>query len=209
MKGAMDRLPLRERNRQRTFQRIIDAALELFGTIGYDQTTMDAIAEKAEVSRGTLFNYFSSKSALLMPYAGRLYLERVQPEMRSHLDAQPTTLQALRFLFMSIHEHILTLPDMYRALQQEFLCPQPVAKEAGIGFFENLLTILQYGQQRGEVRCDIASENLAHYVGVLYVSLLRHDPIEARLLANYAVEIDILLAFIGPALLPVRTTDVR
>jgi AcrR family transcriptional regulator len=47
-------VPLRERNKQRILQRIQEATFVLFRTIGYDQTTMDAIAEKAETSRGTL-----------------------------------------------------------------------------------------------------------------------------------------------------------
>ena len=42
------RLPLRERNKQRNFQRIVAAAFELFHTTGYHETTMDTIAEKAE-----------------------------------------------------------------------------------------------------------------------------------------------------------------
>jgi AcrR family transcriptional regulator len=197
----MDRLPLRERNKQRNVQRIIDAAFELFHTLGYHQTTMDAIAEKAEVSRATLFNYFPTKQALLMPFANKLYRERVQPEIRSYLDTQPTTLQALRFLFMSIHEHVLTLPDIYRALQEEFFHPQPDAREAGTGFFETRLTILQYGQQQGEVRTDIPLEKLAHYVGVLYVSLLFH-PLEQPLLTSYPTEVDTLLAFLNAALNP-------
>ena len=199
----MDYVPLRERNRQRTFQRIIDAAFTLFRTLGYDQTTMDAIAEKAEVSRGTLFNYFPTKQALLMPFANRVYLERVQPEVQSYLNTQPTTFQALRFLFTSIHEHILTLPDIHRALEQEFLHSQlqPATMEAKTGFFENLLTIFQYGQQRGEVRTDIPLEKLARYVGVLYVSLL-FNPVEQCPPANYTAEVDDLLIFLTPALNP-------
>ncbi len=51
----MDVLPLRERNKQKVTERIIVAAMELFKTQGYEQTTMDDIANKAEISRGTLF----------------------------------------------------------------------------------------------------------------------------------------------------------
>jgi len=195
----MDRLPLRERNKQRNFQRIIDAAFALFQTIGYDQTTMDAIAEKAEVSRATLFNYFPTKQALLMPLANKLYRERVQPAIRPYLDTHPTTLQALRLLFLSIHEHVLTLPDIYRALQEEFFHPRPDAMEAGTGFFETLLMIVQYGQQRSEVRTDLPQEHLARYIGILYVSLLFHR-MEQPMLASYSTEVDTLLAFLKSAL---------
>ena len=45
--------------------RILDAALELFGTVGYQATTIAQIAEKARVSKGLIYNYFDSKEALL------------------------------------------------------------------------------------------------------------------------------------------------
>ncbi len=198
------RQPLRERNKQRTFQRIIDAAFELFQTVGYHQTTMDAIAEKAEVSRATLFNYFPTKQALFMPLAYQLYLERVLPEVRAYLETQPTTLQALYHLFLSIHEHVLTFPDLYRALQGEFFHHEPKGtQDAGTGFLEILLAILQEGMSRGDVRTDVPLEKIARYIGTLYVSLLflpLDEPAEQMVLVNYRAEIKALLAFLRPVL---------
>lgn len=198
-------LPLRERNKQRNFQRIVDVAFALFQTIGYTQTTMDAIAEQAEVSRATLFNYFPTKQALLMPLINALYREQVQPEIQAYLSTQPTTLQALHLLFMSIHKHILMVPDLYRALQEEFFRHKPAGseKDAGTGFLEMLLAILGYGRQRGEVRPDLPLETMAHYIGALYVSLLflpLEQHAEQGVLTNYRTEIEGLLAFLDPAL---------
>jgi AcrR family transcriptional regulator len=48
-----------------TRQRIIDAALQLFGQIGYARTTTRAIAVAAEVNEVTLFRHFGSKKQLL------------------------------------------------------------------------------------------------------------------------------------------------
>jgi AcrR family transcriptional regulator len=41
-------------------------AIELFVAHGYDQTTMEQIAEKAEVAPSTLYRYFSSKDLLIL-----------------------------------------------------------------------------------------------------------------------------------------------
>lgn len=202
----LKRLPLRERNKRRNFQRIVDAAFALFQTIGYTQTTMDAIAEKAEVSRATLFNYFPTKQALLLPLTNALYREQVQPEIQAYLCTQPTTLQALHLLFMSIHEHILMVPDLYRALQEEFFRHAPGGeKDAGTGFLETLLAILGYGRQRGEVRPDLPLEKMAHYIGALYVSLLflsLEQRAEQGVLTHYRAEMESLLAFLAAALTP-------
>jgi AcrR family transcriptional regulator len=200
------RLPLRERNKQRNFQRIVDASFELFHTIGYNQTTMDAIAEKAEVSRATLFNYFPAKHSLLLPFANRLYEERVQPEIQPYLETQPTMIQALQFLFMRIQEHVLMFPDIYPALQEEFFHPPSETKHMDNAFFKTLILLLQYGQGRGEVRVDIPLVKLAHYVGILYVSLL-FQPLKLPLLTSYSKEVTDLLLFLHSALNPILLAE--
>lgn len=57
---------LRERKKLEVRRRILGAAAELFGTAGLEATTIETIAERAEVSVGTVYNYFGSKNALLL-----------------------------------------------------------------------------------------------------------------------------------------------
>ncbi len=49
-----------------TRQRIITAAIQLFGQVGFAQATTRAIAETADVNEVTLFRHFGSKKNLLM-----------------------------------------------------------------------------------------------------------------------------------------------
>ena len=51
----------REREKQQRRQLIIDSARDLFFENGMENVTMDNIAERAELSKGTLYLYFSSK----------------------------------------------------------------------------------------------------------------------------------------------------
>src|SRR5579885_963192 len=46
---------------QQTQQRILDAALRVFGDVGYHQARIEAIAEVAGCSRVSFYQYFSSK----------------------------------------------------------------------------------------------------------------------------------------------------
>lgn len=46
-------------------EQIILAALHLFGDKGYQNTSISAIAKKAKLSKGLLYNYFASKEDLL------------------------------------------------------------------------------------------------------------------------------------------------
>src|SRR5579863_3134491 len=56
---------LQERKQQVVRDAIFDAATDLFAESGFDETTVDDIAEKAGVSRRSFFRYFSSKGDLM------------------------------------------------------------------------------------------------------------------------------------------------
>ena len=59
---------LRDRKRRETLQRIAETGLQLFLAKGYEQTTLDAIAEAAGISRRTFFYYFKSKEEILLAW---------------------------------------------------------------------------------------------------------------------------------------------
>jgi len=58
--------PLRERQAAATRRSITEAALELFGELGWATTTLPMIATEAGVSVDTIYATFGTKSALLM-----------------------------------------------------------------------------------------------------------------------------------------------
>jgi AcrR family transcriptional regulator len=49
-----------------TRQRITDVSLRLFGELGYFDTSVDAIAKAADISRATLYQYFSGKDEIFL-----------------------------------------------------------------------------------------------------------------------------------------------
>ncbi|MFI6157074.1 TetR/AcrR family transcriptional regulator [Kitasatospora sp. NPDC051170] len=62
----LDALPLRERKKIQTGFRIFRTAIALFTESGFDQVSVAQIAAAADVSKMTVFNYFSTKEDLVM-----------------------------------------------------------------------------------------------------------------------------------------------
>ncbi|GAA1353211.1 TetR family transcriptional regulator [Streptomyces beijiangensis] len=86
------RTGLRELKKQRTRDALLRAALELFTTQGYEQTTVDEITDAVEVSQRTFFRYFANKeeaalSVQLLAEAQFLAALRERPPEESPFEA--------------------------------------------------------------------------------------------------------------------------
>lgn len=80
------------RKAEQTRQRILDSALELFASKGYEGTTMRDIAAQAECSPGLAYRYFSGKEEMVLV----LYRSLCQ-DMEANIQALPATSMAERF----------------------------------------------------------------------------------------------------------------
>jgi AcrR family transcriptional regulator len=69
---------LRERKKQQTSQRLLDAAGRLFTRKGFAATTMEEIAAAAEVSVGTLYNYYGTKNTILLAHIAARVAEMME-----------------------------------------------------------------------------------------------------------------------------------
>ncbi len=106
---------LQERNRLRNRAHIAQAALELFLRDGFDETTVDAVAQAAGVSRRTFFRYFETKEAAFFAnqeerlglfkvmMGGLQNVPRGYPRLRAACLEMSTQLMAQRELALAQH----------------------------------------------------------------------------------------------------------
>jgi AcrR family transcriptional regulator len=71
--GGDRALPLRERKKLRTRRALADAALHMFTDKGFDETTLEELAEEVEVSRSTFFRFFPAKEAAAVEAEAELW----------------------------------------------------------------------------------------------------------------------------------------
>ncbi|NBC03305.1 MAG: TetR family transcriptional regulator [Bacteroidetes bacterium] len=83
--GTIER---KERERKRRKDRILNAAISLIEEKGFEKTTMEEIAERAELSKGTLYLYYNDKASLYQAIKKRAlqflhdqFLEILQKDM--------------------------------------------------------------------------------------------------------------------------------
>ncbi|TPG33776.1 TetR/AcrR family transcriptional regulator [Mycolicibacterium hodleri] len=91
---------LRERKKAQTRRLLIDMAVELCVRQGYENTTIEQIADAVEVSPRTFSRYFASKDAVFIAV-----IDELGEAITAELDAQPSGLgpmEALRAAHVSV-----------------------------------------------------------------------------------------------------------
>ena len=76
----------RTRDRERRRNQVYDAAVALFVERGFDSTTMDEVAERADVARATVFNHFARKTAFLDEWSARRRRRALDAVYSEHLE---------------------------------------------------------------------------------------------------------------------------
>jgi AcrR family transcriptional regulator len=161
---------LRERKKARTRAAIREHAFRLFREQGYDATTVEQIAEAAEVSPSTFFRYFPTKEdVVLQDDMDLLWLEAVR--------AQPAELSPLAALRIAMTEAYTSLsPDQLALLREstELSLNVPAVRSRTMDEFAKTITIIgeAIGERSGRPPGDFAVRILAGaVVGVATAAL--------------------------------------
>jgi AcrR family transcriptional regulator len=119
-------LGLRERKKIKTRQLIRREAFRLFEANGYAATTVEQIADAAEVSPSTFFRYFPSKESLLLA-------DDLDPLVLEAFKAQPPELspsQAIRRAYKDVLTHLSEEQLEFENTRQRLLFSIPELKAA-------------------------------------------------------------------------------
>jgi AcrR family transcriptional regulator len=103
---------LRERKKAKTRAAIQQHALRLFQEQGYDATTVEQIADAAEISPSTFFRYFPTKEDVVM-------YDDLDPLFIAAFEAQPAELTPIRAIRAAMLAVFTSLPAEEMAKQWE------------------------------------------------------------------------------------------
>lgn len=86
-------------------QQMLDAAVEIFSVNGYHETSMDAIAAQAQISKPMLYLYYGSKEELFAACLDR-ELARFVDDVRSRIDFKQSPKDLLRTAVLAFLNYI-------------------------------------------------------------------------------------------------------
>lgn len=168
---------LRDTKKERSRREILEAARELFFQNGYAGTTVEAVAGKAQVAVGTVYNYFESKSALILAITAMDLLK----DLGEDFDTMPSEsgLDAIiRFAENSIGIFSRYPRELLRELLREAVGGRDEALGGGfrgqdITMVERLARILVDLEGSGRLRRDIDAGMAALVIyGILITSMI-------------------------------------
>lgn len=163
-----------ERKKEETRKKIIAVAMDLFNKQGFDQTTMEQIAVAADVARGTVYNHFPEKEAIIYDYVQGVIREQKTEAIR-HLKQLPDTrsrlIEALRksleWMHIEPNKDIFEIYFNYRMQKGVQALRDRDARMSSV-FKDVLEHILDLGKETGEIREDMHSRILASYLDTFH-----------------------------------------
>ena len=99
----------RERKKERTRTQIVEAAEDLYNVKPFDEVTMDEIAERADLSRGTIYNHFKSREQLILEL-GINNIRKIMDRQLDRLSPQQTGFNQIGTLFRDLMNGFLSNP---------------------------------------------------------------------------------------------------
>ena len=150
---------VRDDQKAATREKVLDAARDLFNEVGYDETTIRAIAERAGVSVGSVFTTFASKAEVLSHVMdhrlSELYAEfdRVIPFLRGSTADRLSSIFAIHYEFETrrVKLFLAHVAASYNPNNDPGVTPYGRNPRLN----QMLLDVLEEGVSKGEVRADL------------------------------------------------------
>jgi AcrR family transcriptional regulator len=160
----------RERKKEETRRRITLTALELFHEKGFDATTVDEITERADVAKGTFFNYFPRKESVLEAL-GEEWMERAEEHASKHGRTASERIVALFGGVAEAYGQDRALARMLlRVSMERMVCPEPDLSRSGL--YQLVVQAVQDGQASGEFRSELPVDSVFGVVASVFMGTL-------------------------------------
>ena len=194
-------------NSNKTRQRILEAAGEIFQTLGYARTTTQLIAAKAGVAEVTLFRHFGDKQSLFRAVAQQIGggpgLDRIEAQLTYDLETD------LRLISRHVLGFFLAQQDAIRMLMFETI-HFPEMKEALAqnprGMIRLLSHYFQKQMEKGQLQKIEPKIAAQTFMSMLFGYAIGLEPIKELLAGDIPME-EIIESFVRIFLTGIKAAE--
>jgi AcrR family transcriptional regulator len=166
---------LRLRQKRKREQGILGAAEKLIFSKGYINTSIEEIADKAEVGVGTVYNYFRSKPKLLMALFRRYHIELTEDGNAILNNPPDDAIEALCALLRVYFEGPFTrfqkdhMREIFSILVNERLAIRKETMEHDYMIIEQVTKLIEVLQSRNLINRDSPANELVMPVYSIFI----------------------------------------
>lgn len=154
-----------ERKKEETRQKIINVAMDLFNKQSFDLTTLEQVAEEADIARKTLYNHFPNKEEIVCEFFHRFMKER-EPEIYRLINEYSDTRSQLIAVLNKTMEWVKKTKVFYEIfvfyrLSLVKASTNQIQRSSIHNFLEKIIGL---GRESGEIRQGLPMEILVSQV---------------------------------------------
>ncbi|MEU1513926.1 TetR/AcrR family transcriptional regulator [Streptomyces sp. NPDC005811] len=158
-----------ERKRRKLYDQLYDTAVGLFVAHGFEATTMDQIAEAADVARATVFNHYAQKVGFLEEWGVRRRARVAEILGAEHAEDLPVDDR--------LHRYLKEMADLNIASRAETTVLMDASARHGRLLQDpsleiELARIVEEGRLRGEIRAGVDSDQAGALLAACYFSTI-------------------------------------
>jgi TetR/AcrR family transcriptional regulator, cholesterol catabolism regulator len=160
--------PARERSKEANQERILKAALDLFGARGFEKTSVESITRKARVAKGTFYNFFEKKEDVLLYFLDREYVKS-EAEIALKRSERDTFIDRIELSVSAYIKHIFPGREFTKVLIKERIGNIGTGRNKNeLRLMEELFRSIERAKHKREIRAAVDSRRLTEMIFALY-----------------------------------------
>ncbi len=174
---------------------IIDIALDEFATNGYSKTSINAIVSRADIAKGSVYQYFNDKKdfyLFLVKYVKELYVEHRSKDIGDiHAQSMRVSLKKTIMFFRRFLDNYPNEVRFYFALVGDSSIPfyEEISKIITDPSIRYVRDIISSAKANGELREDI-DENMLSFALVALITSFQQASVSESTGAFYGMRAD-------------------
>jgi Transcriptional regulator len=173
----------RESNKIKCRQRILKASRRLFNSKGYEGTMIEDIAEKADISKATFYNYFPNKESLLLGTAED-ELSIIQDLLENELKDEPDSDKKLRAVIEFLVLDGLPFINLSRRLTYLNSCKDSPLYKVRLGIISIFKQLISEAMSQGKYKENFTVDEIED----VYMSIYLVTQFEWTHISSYSEE---------------------